>query len=69
MQPSTIALAAACAGRAEEALGLLQEAYEARDPWLAWGALTSPWFAPLRRLPGYEEMLTRMKLPATGGDS
>ena len=69
VQPSTVALAAACAGRAEEALGLLQRACEERDPWLAWGALTSPWFEPLRTLPGYEEILTRMKLPVTGGDS
>ena len=69
VQPSTVALAAACAGRAEEALGLLQRACEERDPWLAWGALTSPWLEPLRTLPGYEEILTRMKLPATGGDS
>ena len=69
VQPSTVALAAACAGRAEEALGLLQRACEERDPWLAWGALTSPWFEPLRTLLGYEEILTRMKLPVTGGDS
>ena len=69
VRPSTVALAAACAGRAEEALGLLQRACEERDPWLAWGALTSPWFEPLRTLPGYEEILTRMKLPVTGGDS
>ncbi len=68
VQPSTIALAAACAGRAEQALELLQRACEERDPWLAWGAF-SPWFEPLRTLPGYEEILTRMKLPATDGDS
>ena len=67
VQPSTVALAAACAGRAEEALGLLQRAFEERDPWLAWGALTSPWFEPLRAFPEYEEILTRMKLPVTGG--
>lgn len=69
VQPSTLALAAACAGRTEEAHGLLGRAYEERDPWLAWGALTSPWFEPLRELPGYEEMLSRMKLPVAGGDS
>ena len=67
VQPSTVALAAACAGRAEEALGLLQRAFEERDPWLAWGSLTSPWFEPLRAFPEYEEILTRMKLPVTGG--
>jgi TolB-like protein/Flp pilus assembly protein TadD len=69
VQPSTVALAAACAGRAEEALGLLQRAFEEHDPWLAWGALTSPWFGPLRALAGYEELLTRMKLPVTVGAS
>jgi len=69
VQPITLALAAACAGRAEEALRLLQQACEERDPWLAWGALTSPWFEPLRKLPEYEEILTRMKLPVTGSDS
>ena len=66
VQPITLALAAACAGRTEEALALLQQACEERDPWLAWGALTSPWFEPLRALPEYEEILTRMKLPVTG---
>ena len=69
MQPVTVALAAACAGRTEEALGLLQQACEERDPWLAWGALTSPWFEPLRTFPEYEVILTRMKLPVTGSDS
>ncbi len=69
VQPVTLALAAACGGRAEEAVGLLQQACEERDPWLAWGALTSPWFEPLRKLPEYEEILTRMKLPVTGSDS
>ena len=69
VQPITLSLAAACAGRAEEALGLLQRACEERDPWLAWGALTSPWFEPLRTLPEYEEILTQMKLPVTGSDS
>ena len=68
VQPITIALAARCAGRTEEALGLLQQACEERDPWLAWGALTSPWFEPLRTLPEYEEVLTRMNLPVTGSD-
>ena len=48
VQPSTVALAAACAGRTEEALELLQQAFDERDPWLAWGALNSPWFEPLR---------------------
>ena len=69
VQPATVALAAACAGRTEEALALLQRACEERDPWLAWGALTSPWLEPLRTLPEYEEILTRMKLPVTGSDS
>ncbi|MCH7856705.1 MAG: hypothetical protein IIB37_08130 [Gemmatimonadetes bacterium] len=69
VQPITLSLAAACAGRAEEALGLLQRACEERDPWLAWGALTSPWFEPLRAFPEYEDILTRMKLPLTGSDS
>ena len=69
VQPVTVALAAACAGRTEEALGLLQQACEERDPWLAWGALTSPWFEPLRTFPEYEVILTRMKLPVTGSDS
>ena len=69
VQPVTVALAAACAGRTEEALGLLQQACEERDPWLAWGALTSPWFERLRALPEYEVILTQMKLPATGSDS
>ncbi len=69
VQPITIALAAASAGRSEEALGLLQQACEEHDPWLAWGALTSPWLEPLRTLPEYEEILTRMKLPVTGSDS
>ena len=69
VQPITVALAAACAGRSEEALGLLQQACEERDPWLAWGALTSPWFEPLRAVPEYEGILTRMKLPVTGSDS
>ena len=69
VQPITLTLAALCAGRTEEALELLQQASEEQDPWLAWGALTSPWFEPLRTLPEYEEMLTRMKLPVTGSDS
>ena len=69
VQPITVALAAACAGKAKESLRLLQQACEERDPWLAWGALTSPWFEPLRRLPEYEGILTRMKLPVTGSDS
>ena len=69
VQPITLTLAAACAGRTEEALVLLQRACEERDPWLAWGALTSPWFEPLRTLPEYQEILTRMKLPVTGSDS
>ena len=68
VQPITLTLAAACAGRTEEALALLQLSCEERDPWLAWGALTSPWFEPLRAFPEYEEMLTRMKLPVTGSD-
>ena len=66
VQPITLTLAAACAGRTEEALALLQQTCEERDPWLAWGALTSPWFEPLRAFPEYEEILTRMKLPVTG---
>ena len=66
VQPITLTLAAACAGRTEEALGFLEQACEERDPWLAWGALTSPWFEPLRTLPEYEEILTRMKLPVKG---
>ena len=69
VQPITLTLAAACAGRTKEALGFLEQACEERDPWLAWGALTSPWFEPLRTLPEYEEILTRMKLPVTGSDS
>jgi len=63
VQPITLTLAAASAGRTEEALALLRQACEERDPWLAWGALTSPWFEPLRKFPEYGEILKRMKLP------
>jgi TolB-like protein/Flp pilus assembly protein TadD len=68
VQPSTLALAAASAGAQEEALGLLGKAYDERDPWLAWGALASPWFEPLRMLPGFDELLRRMQLPVVAGD-
>jgi len=63
VQPITLSVAALSAGRSEAALGLLQQACEERDPWLAWGALTSPWFEPLRKFPEYGEILKRMKLP------
>ena len=66
VQPSTLALAAASAGKDRDALRLLHTAHEEHDPWLAWGALTSPWFQPLRSLPGYEGILEEMKLPEAG---
>ena len=57
-----IAGAYAAAGRVEESLGLLDQAYQAHLDWLVWDLATHPTWDNLRGHPRFRELLKKLKI-------
>lgn len=62
--PTFLAVAYAQLGRRDEAFEQLEAAYDGHDPYLVL-VRASPWFDPLRGERRFEDLLGRMKFPAT----
>ena len=63
VQPAMLAGSAFAAGRRDEAITLIQRAFEVRDPTLVLMAKHWPQFAFLREDPRFQEILQRLELP------
>jgi tetratricopeptide (TPR) repeat protein len=59
-----VALAGACAaaGRLEESLDLLEQAYREHHDWLVWDVATHPTWDNLRGQPRFQELLRKLRL-------
>jgi tetratricopeptide (TPR) repeat protein len=66
VQPAVLAIAAEHAGRRSEALDLLREAVEVRDPVLGAFALYSPPMAKLRTAPEFWDVIARLGWTSSG---
>jgi serine/threonine protein kinase/tetratricopeptide (TPR) repeat protein len=64
IQPSQLAIAAVAAGEQEKALECIRQAYEIRDPMLI-TAKYWPDLARMRDVPGFQDIVTRMRFSRT----
>ncbi len=64
IQPSQLAIAAAAAGEQEKAVEYTRQAYEIRDPMLI-TAKYWPDFARMHDVPGFQDIVTRMRFSRT----